>query len=301
MQSVSMKKTIQRLAREKNAVILAHNYVPEEIQEVADLCGDSLELSIRAAKTDAEIIVFCGVRFMAETAAILSPEKTVLLPAEDAGCPMADMITPESLKQKKKELPGVPVVTYVNSTAAVKALSDICCTSANALRVVESLREKEVLMAPDKNLARYVAANCAKTIHFWDGCCPYHDLLTADAVKRARDEHPEAFLIAHPECPPEILLLADAVSSTSGMIRIAKETSAKEFIIATETGLLPVLEKACPDKKFYPASKDLFCPDMKKITLETLLRSLEKEEHKVTVPEAIRIPALAAVQRMLDL
>lgn len=294
-----MKEAIQKLVKEKNAIILAHNYVPAEIQEIADLCGDSLELSIRAAKTGADMIVFCGVRFMAETAAILSPDKTVLLPAADAGCPMADMITPESLRKKKEELPGVPVVTYVNSTAAVKALSDICCTSANALRVVESIPEKEVLMAPDKNLARYVAANTRKKIHFWEGSCPFHDQLSAEAVKNARAEHPEAFLIAHPECPSEVLELADAISSTSGMVNIARQSPKREFIIATETGLLPVLEKACPDKIFYPASKELFCPDMKKITLEILLQSLEKEEHRISVPEEIRIPALAAVERML--
>lgn len=294
-----MKEAIQKLVKEKNAIILAHNYVPAEIQEIADLCGDSLELSIRAAKTGADMIVFCGVRFMAETAAILSPDKTVLLPAADAGCPMADMITPESLRKKKEELPGVPVVTYVNSTAAVKALSDICCTSANALRVVESIPEKEVLMAPDKNLARYVAANTRKKIHFWEGSCPFHDQLSAEAVKNARAEHPEAFLIAHPECPSEVLELADAISSTSGMVNIARQSPKREFIIATETGLLPVLEKACPDKIFYPASKALFCPDMKKITLEILLQSLEKEEHRISVPEEIRIPALAAVERML--
>ncbi|MDL2286756.1 quinolinate synthase NadA [Desulfococcaceae bacterium OttesenSCG-928-F15] len=294
-----MKEAIQKLVKEKNAIILAHNYVPAEIQEIADLCGDSLELSIRAAKTGADMIVFCGVRFMAETAAILSPDKTVLLPAADAGCPMADMITPESLRKKKEELPGVPVVTYVNSTAAVKALSDICCTSANALRVVESIPEKEVLMAPDKNLARYVAANTRKKIHLWEGSCPFHDQLSAEAVKNARAEHPEAFLIAHPECPSEVLELADAISSTSGMVNIARQSPKREFIIATETGLLPVLEKACPDKIFYPASKELFCPDMKKITLEILLQSLEKEEHRISVPEEIRIPALAAVERML--
>lgn len=296
-----MKETIRKLAREKNAIILAHNYEPPEIQEVADLCGDSLELSIKAAETDADIIVFCGVRFMAETAAILSPQKTVLLPVADAGCPMADMVSPESLKKRKAELPGVPVVTYVNSTAAVKALSDICCTSANVLRVVESLDSEEILMTPDRNLALYAATRTRKKIHLWEGFCPFHNALTRQAVAEARKQHPGAFFIAHPECPPEVLLLADAITSTSGMIRMAAESSHTEFIIGTETGLLHPLQQACPYKRFYPASTAMYCPDMKKIRLEDLLHSLSTESGKVSVPEEIRIPALRAVNRMLFL
>lgn len=294
-----MKEIIRKLAREKNAIILAHNYEPPEIQEVADLCGDSLELSIKAAETDADIIVFCGVRFMAETAAILSPQKTVLLPVADAGCPMADMVTPESLKKRKAELPGIPVVTYVNSTAAVKALSDICCTSANVLKIVESLDSEAILMTPDRNLALYAAAHTSKKIHLWEGFCPFHNTLTRNAVKEARERHPGAFFIAHPECPPEVLTLADAVTSTSGMIRMAQESSHREFIIGTETGLLHPLQQACPEKKFYPASLDMYCPDMKKITPEDILQSLKNESGRVTVAEDIRIPALRAVKRML--
>ncbi|MCW7754937.1 quinolinate synthase NadA [Desulfobotulus sp. H1] len=296
-----MKDIIRQLARKKNAIILAHNYVPSDIQDVADLCGDSLELSLKAAETDADIIVFCGVRFMAETAAILSPEKTVLLPVEDAGCPMADMVTPETLRQRKAQLPGIPVVTYVNSTAAVKALSDICCTSANVLQVVESLDSKEILMTPDRNLALYAASHTSKTIHLWEGFCPFHNTLTRQDVMEARKQHPEALFIAHPECPPEVLLMADAISSTSGMIRMARESDHREFIIGTETGLLHPLQQACPEKAFYPASTNMFCPDMKKISLAILASTLEKESGRVQVSEDIRLPALKAVKRMMAL
>jgi len=296
-----MKEKIKSLAREKNAIILVHNYEPPEIQEIADLCGDSLELSIKASKTDADVILFCGVHFMAETAYILSPDKTVLLPRQDAGCPMADMITPEALKAKLKELPPMPVVTYVNSPASVKALSTICCTSANAVKVVNSLPENEVLMAPDRNLAQYTAAHTDKNIHYWDGCCPIHDRLTAEEARKARKDHPDAVLMAHPECRPEVLELADAVVSTSGMIRYAAESASREFIVGTENGLLHPLQKANPGKKFHPLSESMICPDMKKITLEDVARSLEYKEGVVEVPEEIRVPALAAVERMINL
>jgi len=296
-----MKDKIKSLAKEKNAIILVHNYEPPEIQEIADLCGDSLELSIKASKTDADVILFCGVHFMAETAYILSPDKTVLLPRQDAGCPMADMITPEALKAKLKELPPMPVVTYVNSPASVKALSTICCTSANAVKVVNSLPENEVLMAPDRNLAQYTAAHTDKNIHYWDGCCPIHDRLTAEEARKARKDHPDAVLMAHPECRPEVLELADAVVSTSGMIRYAAESASREFIVGTENGLLHPLQKANPGKKFHPLSESMICPDMKKITLEDVARSLEYKEGIVEVPEEIRVPALAAVERMINL
>lgn len=296
-----MKTKIKELAKEKNAVILVHNYEPPEIQEIADLCGDSLELSIKASKTDADVILFCGVHFMAETAYILSPDKTVLLPKKDAGCPMADMITPGALKAKLKELPPMPVVTYVNSPASVKALSTICCTSANAVKVVNSLPDNEVLMAPDRNLAQYTAANTTKKIHYWDGCCPIHDRLTVEEVLKARKDHPEAVLMAHPECRPEVLELADAVVSTSGMIRHAAESTSREFIVGTENGLLHPLQKANPGKIFYPLSESMICPDMKKISLENVARSLEFMEGVVEVPEEIRVPALKAVERMINL
>ena len=296
-----MKKKIRELLKQRNAVLLAHNYEPPEIQEVADLCGDSLELSIKATHTEAEVIVFCGVHFMAETASILSPEKTVLLPRLDAGCPMADMIDPTSLKTKLETLPDMPVVTYVNSSAAVKALSTVCCTSANVIAVVNSLDADEILMTPDRNLARFAAANTNKKIHIWEGCCPIHDRLTRDAAKAAKEAHPEALFLAHPECRPEVVQMADEVVSTSGMIRFAKSSSAEEFIIGTEVGLLYPLKKQAPDKTFYPASTEMLCPDMKKISLEDVILCLENMQIEVKVPEEIRKPALKAVERMISI
>jgi quinolinate synthase len=296
-----MQSRIKELARARNAIILAHNYQPPEIQDLADLCGDSLELSIKAANTDADVIVFCGVHFMAETASILSPEKTVLLPQMSAGCPMADMITPEALKAKLKTLPPLPVVTYVNSTAAVKALSTICCTSANAVQVVNSLTEEEVLMVPDRNLAQYTAARTSKKIHYWDGCCPIHDHLTAEAARQAKHQHPDAVFMAHPECRPEVLALADVIVSTSGMIRHASTSKQTTFLVGTENGLLYPLQQANPDKRFYPVVDTMLCPDMKKITQEDVFKSLEAMQGQVKVPEDIRQPALQAVQRMIAL
>ena len=296
-----MKEKIRKLLKQRNAVMLAHNYQPPEIQDIADLCGDSLELSIKAARTNADTILFCGVHFMAETASILSPDKTVLLPRKDAGCPMADMITPEALRARLDELSPLPVVTYVNSTAAVKAFSTICCTSANAIDVVNSLDAREVLMTPDRNLAKYVASHTDKKIHFWDGYCPIHDALTPEDVNRAKQEHPDAIFLAHPECRPEVLALADHVLSTSGMIRYAGESNSRTFIVGTEVGLLYPLQKANPDKNFYPASLSMTCPDMKKITLDDIAVSLEFMAGQVQVPEEIQRPALTAVKRMIDL
>jgi len=296
-----MKEKIRQLAKEKNAIILAHNYQPPEIQDIADLCGDSLELSIKASKTKADIIVFCGVHFMAETAFILSPEKTVLLPHKGAGCPMADMVDPISLKAKKQELGNIPVVTYVNSSAAVKAVSDICCTSANVIKVVNSIDADEILMTPDKNLAQYAAANTSKKIHLWDGYCPFHNTLTKQDVNQAKKAHPDALFIAHPECPPEILVLADSIQSTSGMIKFAGESDHSSFILGTETGLIYPISKAYPDKKFYPASEKMYCIDMKKINLENLTASLENLTGEIKVPEDIRKGALGAVQKMINL
>lgn len=281
--------------------MLAHNYQPPEIQDLADLCGDSLELSIKASQTEAEVILFCGVHFMAETASILSPQKTVLLPRKDAGCPMADMIDPESLQGIIDKLPPMPVVTYVNSTAAVKALSTICCTSANVVQVVNSLDAEEVLLTPDKNLARFAADRSDKKIHIWEGYCPTHDLLRVQEVQAAKAAHPGAVFIAHPECRPEVQELADVILSTSGMIRYAKEADARAFILGTETGLLHPLKKANPDKEFYPASSRMVCPNMKKISVDDVVRSLESMSGEVKVPEEIRKPAFAAVRRMIDL
>lgn len=300
-----MKTKIRELLKKQNAILLAHNYQPPEIQDVADLCGDSLELSRQASKTSADIIVFCGVHFMAETASILSPEKTVLLPNLGAGCPMADMVTAESLVDKIKELSvsknKIPVVTYVNSSAAVKALSTICCTSANVIKVVNSLKEQEILMVPDRNLARYAASKTEKKIYYWQGYCPYHDLLTPELVDQARQKHPGAIFMAHPECRTEVLEMADVVASTSGMLAYAAESRHKTFIVGTEIGLIYPLKKSNPEKQFYPASLAMECRDMKKISLENILKSLETMTPQVKVPEHIRLPALKAVERMVSL
>ncbi len=296
-----MRDKIKNLLKKRKAIMLAHNYQPPEIQDLADLCGDSLELSIKASQTDAEVILFCGVTFMAETASILSPHKTVLLPRKDAGCPMADMVTSEDLKAKLAELPPMPVVTYVNSSASVKAISTICCTSANAVAVVNSLDADELMMVPDRNLAMYAALHSKKKIHFWDGYCPIHDSLTVEDVNAAKQKYPDAVFMAHPECPPDIIAMADAALSTSGMIRYAMESKSRSFIVGTEIGLLYPLKKANPDKFFYPASLNMECSDMKKITLEDIVRSLEFMEGEVRVPEDIQRPALKAVQRMIDL
>jgi len=301
MVNIDLKSKVRDLLKKRKAIMLAHNYQRPEIQDTADLCGDSLELSIKAAQTDAEVIVFCGVHFMAETASIMSPGKTVLLPRMDAGCPMADMVSPEALSKRLKEIPPMPVVTYVNSTAAVKALSTICCTSANVVKVVNSLDADEILMVPDKNLAKYAALHTKKKIHFWDGYCIVHNMLTAEVVLLAKEKHPGAVFMAHPECRPEVLELADFVLSTSGMIRHAGESESKSFIVGTETGILHQLEKANPSKTFYPVSPGMECSDMKKITLEDVARSLENMEVEVKVPEDIRIPAKEAVRKMIDL
>jgi len=294
-------KRIKDLARQRRAVLLAHNYQPPEIQDIADLCGDSLELSIQAARTDAAVIVFCGVHFMAETASILCPDKTVLLPRRDAGCLMADMIAAEARAIKSGQLPPMPVVTYVNSSADVKALSTVCCTSANAVQVAESLDAGELLMTPDRNLAQYTASRTGKKIHYWDGYCPTHERLTPADVAKARAAHPEAVFMAHPECRPEVVALADVVASTSGMIRHAAASPHQSFIGGTEVGILHPMQKANPGKVFYPASPRMVCSNMKKIILADILRCLETLEGEVKVPEAIRGPALRAVQGMIDL
>jgi quinolinate synthase len=295
-------QNILRLKQEKNAVILAHNYQPPAIQDLADMTGDSLELSRQAASTAADVIVFCGVAFMAETAAILNPGKTVLLPRLDAGCPMADMITPGDVRSVRAQYPGVPIVTYVNSTAAVKAESTVCCTSANSIQVVESFTEHDtVYMAPDQNLAKYTARHTRKKVHHWNGYCPIHHNLTVEAVEKKKKKHPEALFLAHPECPPEILDLADMIQSTSGMLRFVAESTHQAFIIGTEEGILHPMRKRNPDKQFYPVSDTMVCPDMKKTTLQDVLRALETLQPRISVPEEIRIRALDAVERMLNI
>jgi len=291
---------IASLKKERNAVILAHNYQRDEIQEIADICGDSLGLSRQAAATEADVIVFCGVHFMAETAAILSPQKTVLLPVEEAGCPMADMIDLPRLLELKAGRPDAAVVTYVNSSAEIKAESDICCTSANAVNVVNSIDASKIIFTPDRNLALYVARFTDKEIIPYDGFCPTHHLISAAAVKRARAERPDAKLVVHPECLPDVIDLADHVCSTSGMYKYAAESDAEEFIIGTEMGILYRLRKENPEKRFHPATRHILCPNMKMTTLDWLAQSLRYMRFKVEVPEEIRRKAKKAVDRMLE-
>jgi len=299
MEKQQILELINELKVEKNAVILAHNYQIEEVQDVADYVGDSFELSRIAADSDADIIVFCGVHFMAESAAILSPDKTVLLPDLNAGCPLADMIDAEQLRTFKKQHPGAVVVTYINSTAAVKAESDICITSANAVKVVNSLTEDQVLFVPDGNLAHFVAQRTSKTIIPWAGYCNTHHRVTVEDVEQARKLHPEAVLVVHPECRPEVVALADAALGTGGMIRYSKETAVKDILIGTEMGMLHRLKKECPDKNFILLSPKLICPNMKYTNLEKILVSLQNREHIITVPPEIRDRAVLALERML--
>ena len=295
-----LHKKIRELLKEKNAVLLAHNYQRPEIQDVADLCGDSLELSIKASRTDAEVIVFCGVHFMAETASILSPDKTVLLPVKFAGCPMADMITAEALKKKKLEMPDAVVVSYVNTTAEVKAETDICCTSSNAVRVALSIDEgSRIFMTPDRNLAQYTIKRSGRDISYWNGYCPIHDGLTIAQVEKVKRDNPNALFLAHPECTPEVLELADEIKSTSGMISFAGQSLEKRFIIGTETGILYPLSRAHPEKTFIPADPDMICPNMKKTHLEDVLESLKEMKHVIKVAEDIRVRAKKSVDRML--
>lgn len=292
---------IQRLKQERSALILSHYYQPPEVQDIADFIGDSLELSRRAATTPAKVLIFCGVHFMAETAAVLSPDKTVIIPDLEAGCPLAATITPETLKAKKKQLQGAVVVTYVNTTAAVKAESDIVCTSANGAKVVKSLPpDSTVLFVPDRNLGHWVALqNPGRRIVLWDGYCYVHDQIRPADVLQAKKEHPAAPVLAHPECRPEVLALADKVGSTSGILRFAREGTAREFIIVTEEGLLHQLRKENPDKEFHLASPRLVCPNMKRITLDKVLQALQHLEPRVEVPDSIRERAVRAVERML--
>lgn len=298
-----LKKDIRFLSKEKNALLLAHNYQRDEIQEIADISGDSLRLSQAAATTDAEIIVFCGVHFMAESAAILAPDKTVLLPNLDAGCPMADMVTVQKLRKTKETCPDAVVVCYINSSAEVKAESDICCTSSNALKIVESLNgNDQILMIPDMNLAKHTQRFTKKTIIPWKGFCPtHHHFIKKNDVLKAMNEHPEAVFIAHPECTPEVIDIAHHVSSTSGMIKFAGECPNKEIIVGTEIGVGYRLKKENPDKKFYFPSKEQICPNMKVTILEDVLSALQEEKYRITVPEEIRVRAHSALQKMLSI
>ncbi len=296
-----LAEKIVTLKKNRGAVILAHNYQLDEVQDIADFVGDSLELSQNAARTDAEVIVFCGVHFMAETASILCPDKAVLLPDLNAGCPMANMITAEKLKQRKGELAEATVVCYINSSAEVKAESDVCCTSANAVKVIESLNAGEIFFIPDQYLGHYISTKTDKKIILWPGFCPTHIRIQPQDITRLRLEYPPARVIVHPECKPEVIALADEVLSTSGMLRFSRQTEAREIIIGTEIGILHRLRKENPGKKFIPASEQAVCPNMKLITLEKILWSLEKMAPEVKVPEEIRIRAKMAVDKMLEI
>jgi len=290
---------ILRLKEDRHAIILAHNYQPAEVQDIADLTGDSLELSRAAATMDGDIIVFCGVDFMAETAAIISPEKTVLLPAQEACCPMADMITADELKLLKSRHPEAAVVCYVNTTAEVKAESDICCTSSNAVKVVNSLKEDRILFVPDRNLGLYTQRFTKKEILPWEGFCSVHDQITPKDVRKAHDLHPGAIILVHPECRPEVIDLADHVASTSGIIRQVCNSSEKEFIIGTEVGILHRLIRECPTKQCYPLSPSAICRNMKKTDLNKIRNALITLQPRITVPEEIAHRARCAIERML--
>jgi quinolinate synthase len=321
--ATDLLEEIQRLREESRALILSHNYQREEIQDIADFVGDSLELSRTAATIDCEVIVFCGVHFMAESASILSPEKIVLLPEPEAGCPMADMVRVSSprrvmksfpgyeiqpsfvfpheftLRDMREQFPDAPVVAYVNTTAEVKAESDVCCTSANVVKVIESLPSERIICVPDRNLSMWAQKNTRKQVIAWDGFCHVHDRVTREDVLMARRQHPNALLMAHPECRPEVLELANHVTSTSGMLRFAKASDEEEFIVGTELGLMHRLKKENPRKLFHPLRKDMVCPNMKKTTLASVARALRGMTHRIRVPEEIRIPAKRALDRML--
>ncbi|MFH1379886.1 MAG: quinolinate synthase NadA [bacterium] len=293
-------RQIKTLKAARKAVILAHNYQIDEVQAIADILGDSLELARAASKVQAETIIFCGVYFMAESAAILNPAKKVLLPNVTAGCPLADMINADQLRDFKKLYPDAAVVCYVNSSAEIKAESDICCTSSNAIKIINSLDEKRVIFVPDRNLGKYASSFTNKEMILWNGYCPTHVRLSIEDVLRARKEHPKAVFVAHPECEPEVLAVADYVCSTGKMLQYAKETSVKELIIGTEIGMLYRLRKENPDKQFYIASPKLICPNMKKINSEGIYSSLTNLQHEIQVPEDIRQKACRSIKRMLD-
>jgi quinolinate synthase len=298
MESKDLIEKINNLKKEKNAVILVHNYQRPEIYEIADHIGDSLDLSKKAASTNAAIIVFCGVTFMAETAKVLSPDKKVLIPEKTAGCPLADSATVTMLRQMKRKHPGAAVVSYVNTSALVKAESDICCTSVNAVKIVNSLKEDEVIFIPDVNLGKYVQSKTNKKIVLWPGHCHVHSAILAENIKEAKKQHPYAKVVAHPEAPPEVLALADFICGTGGMIKYAKESKAKEFIIVTEEGMINRLKREVPHKTFYVGAG--VCFNMKKTTLEKVYNVLLNETNEIILDKKVMDKARIALQRMLD-
>ncbi len=298
----AMQQELRALARERDAVVLAHNYQRAEIQDAADFVGDSLGLSRQAAASGARLILFCGVDFMAETAAILAPDRKVVFPEPRAGCPMAAMVDPRGLSELRSQHPDAVVVSYVNTSAAVKALSDICCTSANAPQVVESIpSDREIIFTPDCNLGAWVMQKTGRSMILWQGYCPTHDLITPDDILSAKQLHPAAKVVVHPECRPDVTVLADAVESTSGMIRFCREDDAEEYIIGTEMGMIHRLSVDVPGKRYYLASEATICPTMKLTTLRKAIEALRAEAPVVSVPENIRAKALTAVQRMVEI
>lgn len=298
---MDLKKEIEKLKKKKKAILLVHNYQKPEIQDIADYLGDSLGLSQQAAGVEAEIIVFCGVKFMAETAKILSPQKKVLLPRpeQEVGCPMADMVSVEELRELKEKHPSAQVVSYVNTNADVKAETDVCCTSSNAVQVVKNVDTDKVIFVPDKNLASYVSRFVEKEIIPWDGFCYVHNRMSKEEVLKAKKEHPEAPLIVHPECPSAVVDLADEVLSTGGMVRRARESEAQKFLIGTEEGILYRLKKENPDKQFFTAGTPKVCQSMKRPNLEDVYSTLKENLNPVTVPQEIMNKARKSLQAML--
>ena len=301
MENWEIAEEIKRFKEERNAIILAHFYTRKEVQEVADFIADSLSLCKAAVNSKAKVIVFAGVHFMAESASIISPEKLVLLPVPDAGCPMADMVTVKALRGAKEKHPGAAVVCYVNSSAAVKAESDVCCTSANAVNVVNSMENREIIFIPDRNLGAFVSLHTDKKIHLWPGFCHVHDNISDENIKELHIMHPGAKFLAHPECRPEVLNLANSILSTSGIVKEVGRSASTEFIIGTEKEIVQNLKRKYPDKKFYPASEKAFCYNMKKITLESILNSLQNMEYEIHVPEHVSAKAKKALDRMLEI
>lgn len=298
--NIEIINRIITLKAEKNAVILAHNYQIGEVQDIADFTGDSFQLSVEASRTQKRVIVFCGVHFMAETAKILSPEKKVILPDINSGCPMADMISAGRLKKLKDKYPGAVVVCYVNSPAGVKALSTICCTSSNAVNVVKSIpKNKKIIFIPDKYLGSYVQKQTGRELILWNGYCPIHVMINVKDIIRLKKEHLEAVVIVHPECTPDVIDIADKVASTGGMLKYVKKSQKKSFIIGTEIGIIHRLKKENPDKIFYPATGKAICPNMKLINLEKILLSLEDEKYEIRLPDDIIMKAKSAIDRMI--
>jgi quinolinate synthase len=294
-------ENISRLRRERNAVILAHNYVSADIQAIADFCGDSLELSIKAAQTDAEMLIVCGVRFMAETAKILSPNATVVMVRSDAGCPMADMVDPDELKAYKAANPDTLLIAYVNTTAEVKALVDICCTSGNAEKIVSSIPgDKKIMFLPDRNLGSNLINKLNRPMELWHGCCPVHDAVTVEMINAMREKFPRAQILVHPECRPEVVKAADQALSTGAMLNYVTASSHDEFVVGTESGILYRMMQANPGKKFYLLQPEILCTDMKKLTLADVERALRTGEDEVVLSDEIIHAAESSIRKMLD-